>query len=332
MLTDRAFQIGYRQPLIPLETVFTSPNINWQRPKDDDWLLQPLRHDAAQRNYNSSVLESKEYFAVNTIDDWKLQDKFLRQKLQSILTEDAQTVMAVLNRGKTIRIFENKYHSQQLQAYGLTPQTAFGCLVHYLFQPKPDIFTHLQEITQQVTETARDSSTLLIGIQIRAGDNYLTRQDHSIDVQQYAAFFDCAQQIEQWALPQTGATTAKWFLVSDSTHLRSQAVARFGKDKVITAGSISVEHSAKETSVCKSGSCDVSSEGFQVAAAEWWLFSFARFHVISQYSGYGRSAAMLSFSENSIYTVPHKQQAKRIECSAKSFTELGDLPYEWSGI
>lgn len=321
MLTDRAFQVGHRDPLVPLQSIFDMPHINWIRPPDEPWLLEPLKHDAKQRSYNASVQPM--YTAINTIDDWKLQDKFLRQKLTDLLS-DSRTVLIAMNRGKTIRMFENTHHRAQLAAYQLTPETAFGCIARYLFQPKPEVFSHMGDLLGRLADA---KGQLVIGIQIRAGDTYLNKADHGIDINQFHAFFDCAKQIEAFA--EQGE--AKWLVVTDSMPLRHQILKIYG-DKVITSLHTPIEHSAKEMSVCKDSNCVVSSEGFKAAAAEWWMYSYARYHVISQYSGYGRSAAMMSFRKNSIYTVPYKQMSKTIMCSNTSFTELGDLPYEWSGI
>lgn len=357
MLSGRAFQISHRSPLIDLQAVFTSKHIDWIRPvpspEEENWIILPLKHDARIRNYNESILSLKEYYAVNTIDDWRLQDKFLRQHLHALLPQDYSTIFMVMNRGKTIRMFENVHHRKQLvEDYKLSAETAFGCLVHYLFQPRPQIFHHVQEVFQPVLHAAKSighdgtgkEPILLIGIQIRTGDPTLARSaEHHINLDHYHAFFDCARQIEAFAMnstkssnnsSQTRYSSSKWFLVSDSIVLRQEAVKRFGADKILTSLQIPVEHSAKESSVCKDGStgCTVSNAGFEAATAEWWLFSFTRYQVISQYSGYGRSAGMLSMHPNSIYTIPYKQMGRSVICNAASFTELGDMPYEWSGI
>jgi hypothetical protein len=332
MLTNRVFQVGHRDPLISLDTIFSAPNINWIRPPDEEWLLEPLKYNTKTPTYNNSILESKQYFAINTLDNWKLQDRFLRDKISSVIG-DARISLIVMNRGRTIRIFENANHASQLKTMHLNASTTIGCIVHYLFQPKPSIFTHISEVFQRVTDATASENTLVIGIQIRAGDAYLSKVSHAIDLNQFGAFFDCALQIEEFALANASRyTSVKWLVASDSMPLRHEIVQKYGADKVITALHSPIEHSAKETSVCKAANCTVSPVGFQVAAAEWWLYSFAHYHVISQYSGFGRSAGMLSFYPNSIYTIPYKAMSKTITCSESSFTELLDLPYEWSSM
>lgn len=71
--TDRAMQIGNRKELEHLEMSFTSPYINWTRSQDPDWLIEPLKHKAIERNYKQEVLDTKEFYGLNTIDNYKLQ-------------------------------------------------------------------------------------------------------------------------------------------------------------------------------------------------------------------------------------------------------------------
>jgi hypothetical protein len=360
MVTNRIFQIGKRAPLPNIEEVFQSPYIDWTRKDyEPEWIIEPLQHKAKVRNYNSTILDNKQYFAVNTIDDWKLQDKFLRQDISVLLGKEYQYSYIVMNRGKTIRIFENQNHVKQLQETGMNSSTCFGCIVDFLIQPKPFIFLHtwtefleIRKYTSnyyhsyfkdQQQQSSIPPQTLIIAIQIRTGDENLSNEQHSLQLSSYSAFFACAQQIEEMILsskqidPITQITyeNAKWYLVTDSLSLRKEAVNVYGKDKIITNLVSKIEHSSKESSVCQGGSksaCEVSTEGFATAAAEWWLMSYARYHVITLYSGYGRSAAMHSLYPNSIYTIQNKKFNSPVVCNSQSFTDLETLSYDWSGI
>lgn len=126
--------------------------------------------------------------------------------------------------------------------------------------------------------------------------------------------------------------SAKWLLVTDSATLRKEAVAHYG-EKFITNPHLKIEHSSKESSVCKGNqpNCQVSNEGFTTAAAEWWLLSYARYHVISLYSGFGRSAAFHSLYPHSIYTIQTAKAKSPVICE-RTFTDLETLSYDWSGI
>lgn len=333
ILTNRAIQISNRGLLPPLNLAFHFPNIHFNRKEDEPWLIEPLKHKASVRNYNESVLESKKYFAVNTLDDFRLQDRLLRGNLTDILGgSNIETVLMVTNRGKTIRMFENQNYVKYLTDHmGLNPSTAFGCLANYLIQPKPKIF--LSAFSEFSNLTNPDPSVLKIAIQIRTGDSSLENIQHSIDLWKYSAFFSCAEQIENFAfnLTEFKFTKAIWYLATDSLPLRKAALEKYG-NKIITNLNIKLEHSARDKVQCLGGDCPVSDEGFRMAVAEWWMQSFAHYHVISEYSGYGRSAAMLTLNASTIYTIRYKMQSKFVQCDPKTFTDLENLAYDWSGI
>ena len=42
LLTNRAFQVGKIKYLHDLDVALSQPNINWVRPRDEDWLIEPL--------------------------------------------------------------------------------------------------------------------------------------------------------------------------------------------------------------------------------------------------------------------------------------------------
>lgn len=322
LLTNRAFQTSIRIPLPDLGKVFSSSYISWGRGEDPEYLIEPLREKASHRQYNESIISKGEFFAINTINDIKLQDRFLRQDLNKELGS-SENVMIVMNRGKTIRMFENSYHRDDLTKMGLTPDTAFGCIANFLFEPKPEIFAPF------LTELGmlKEKNVLKIGIQIRAGDSYLMNNHHTADLNHFMGHFACAQQIEDFARGENQRVI--WYLVSDSMPLRTAAKEKFG-DKLVTSVGSKIEHSAKEASVCKEN-CTTSDAGIMAAAAEWWLFGACDYHVISVYSGYGRSGAMRSLRRNSIYTIDHKGRGPA-KCDNTSFTDLENLSYDWSGI
>lgn len=329
MLTNRAFQIGRRRELPNLELAFDAANFNWTRKRDEDWLIEPLKHKANPRNYNESVIQSRKYFAVNTLDDYRLQDRLLRGNLAELMGgDDIHTTLMVINRGKTIRMFENQNHVKQLKEMGLTPETAFGCITHYLLAPKPEIFL---PVLPQLRILRGNERVLKIGLQIRSGDRMMMSPHHQVDSGEYSAFFSCAEQIEQFALKDGKYDSAVWFLVTDMKSIRESAVKKYGESKIVTSLQVSIEHSSKEVSVCQN--CDpVSHHGFTGAAAEWYMLSMADYFVVSRYSGFGRSAGMLSMRPNSIYTVINGKEKAPITCNSQSFSDLETISYEWSGI
>lgn len=328
MLTKRTFMVGKRPELLDLELVFDSPNINWSRPPDPLWLFEPLQYKAAKRNYNSSVLAAKEYYALNTIDDYRLQDKLIRQNLNDLLGGSSKTTLIAINRGKTIRMWENPHHRDQLAKWGLNSYNTFGCLTNYLLKPKEEIFAPVHKIASKMLDP--NPSILKIAIQIRVGDWALAKESHSINIHQYRGYFHCAEQIEAFAKQKKEYSEVIWYLASDSLPLREAAVKHYGI-KVLTQTNGTLEHSAKESSVCAVGNnCAVSEVGFRMAAAEWWLLGLANYYVITRYSGYGRTAGFRSLNKDSIYTI-HNSKAL-ITCSNTTFSDLETMSFDWAGI
>ena len=337
--TDRAVQSGRRPPLLPLETFFTSPYINWTRAYDPDWLLVPLHEKANPKQYNDTIVKSGEFNAVNTHNNWKLLDAFLRQDIDKIFGAPQQfkNVMLLMNRGKTIRLFENSHYAQRLtEEMRLTPETAFGCMVSFLLQPRPEVFASgggLAQILEKLTVPSpeQDQDVLKIAIQIRAGDANLLANKDTADGAHFQAYFKCAQEIEEWA-KKSPSQRVLWYLTTDSRRIREYAVARFGAEKVLTSLSTTIEHSSKEASTGCSNNCTVSNTGFMHAAAEWWMIGACHYHVITLNSGYGRSAAARSLRRNSIYTVREDRKHPMKVCNNTTYTDLEQLSYDWSGL
>lgn len=356
LLTNRAVQVGNRPELTNLEVAFTSTHVNWTRAQDPPWLIEPLKYKATTRNYNESVLASGLYYGVNTIDDIRLQDRFLRQDIEEIVGgKDVLTSFVSINRGKTIRIHENSHYADRLKNMGLTDYNTFGCMVNYLLKPKPEIFLPvmnqynglMRPISSSAVATtvatiaaAADSSSkavpppLVIGIHIRMGDAHHDKTHH-VDVDSVGPFFQCAQEIEDWASKERKYSKVIYYLLTDSMKLRTSAIERYGIDKILTTLNHTIEHSAKEQSVCGDGAdCSVSTLGYRTAAAEWWLLGLADYHVITKYSGFGRSAAFRGMKRDNVYTINVNKRGdpQWTSCNNQSFTSLEDMSYDWSGI
>jgi hypothetical protein len=124
--------------------------------------MYPLK--APDKQYNSSILASKEYYAINLLDDTEYQDKILHERWDELMGGEAKTTLIVSNRGKTIKMFENKYHRAQLFNWGLSNYNAFGLLSSSLLRPKDEIFIPVYETFKRVTDS--DPKLLKIGIQV----------------------------------------------------------------------------------------------------------------------------------------------------------------------
>eukprot|EP01038_Epipyxis_sp_PR26KG_P008508 gene8508-11500_t len=335
LVTERAFQIADRKELPLLETAFFINNIDWRRPLDPDWLLEPLRFQAKVEGYNETVLKNKEYLSINIIDKGGYVDHLMNfDKLKGLIPNDVKTVLILNNRGRTILMS----HFPTIRQMGLTPENTFGCLFNYLMKPKPEIFLPVyNEFTKMVGKS--DSETYKpyrIMIQIRVGDEQWTNKDYSIELNDYVAYFNCAQHIENSVISQTakdGNTNNStnppvvWYLLTESLTLRKLAAEKFGS-KIVSSTNVVLEHSGKEfKGDCKGDNCAVSSVGFSTAVAEWWLGAFADSFIVSHRSGYGKSSAMRSMHGNSIYVINKGKEHGRCHKS-----HIGNIATSWSGM
>ena len=110
------------------------------------------------------------------------------------MRKDTKTVLMISNRGKTIHMYNNRFHQQQLQEMGMTRYSTFGCLVNFLLQPKSEIF--LPFLPEFKAMTDRDPSVLKISIQIRVGDSVW---DSAASTEQHQRNRHRHKQIRYWA-------------------------------------------------------------------------------------------------------------------------------------
>ena len=105
------------------------------------------------------------------------------------------------NRGMIYRASSKYQHLQpRLQELGLKPQTTFGCILNYLFRPKPPALDFISKYTSVLTLP----SVFSVGIQIRTGDASMksAEYDATNTVGLHKDFFRCADQLaEIYALP-----------------------------------------------------------------------------------------------------------------------------------
>lgn len=313
LAAGRKFQIGLLPGLHPLQSAFNSPHINWKRSQDPDWMIEPLYESAITKDYNQTV-SWKSLAAFNMIGG-RLTELWDGDLISQ--SADTDTLMVASNRGHTVALFDNSFIKPFLDGIGLSPATAFGCIVNYLLVPRPEIFADLGPQLKAINE----HQGLKIGIQIRVGDAMMNA---NVTVDDFDAYFACAVNIEQFAAQQ--GQRVLWILASDSHQLRQQAVTKFG-DKVVTAN-IQPEHSSKEASVC-SVDCKVSTNGFLTAAGEWWLLGMSDFFVISANSGFGRTAAFRSLRSEATFTI---RPGMPPQCGADSFDGTKKLAADWAGI
>ncbi|KAG9291756.1 hypothetical protein G9A89_012041 [Geosiphon pyriformis] len=262
LLTNRAFLAEWQVPL-PLDTIFDSPNIDW--------------------NYNSTDprslikdLERKELDVVNF--SGKLLDQLFLHSNWTLKYPE-HFINFRTNRGMVIRTFNSKIYAPQLNEMGMRPYTALGCIIDYLFKPTPAAFYFISEYTALLSLPTIFS----VGIQIRTGKKSgmleTNNQQPQPKLEHYKDYFQCADQLSKTY----AATNQKvvYFLITDSEKLQQEAVERL--DNVFISG-FPIDSSRR-----RKGHAD----GIHNAIIENWILSETTYRIISP-GGYGKLAAFHS--------------------------------------
>lgn len=328
LLTGRAFSLctGIGDQ-IPFEDVYDAHNINWTAAHDNLSMLPEsvprTNGDAPRGPPDSAGKKYQHWNLLNPEENAKSKEVFdlFTSGNLSNLGAEKEVVFFTLNRGVTVRLFDNPYHAQQLRALGLTPETAFGCAMEFLFQPNPV----MQDMMQPSINVL--APVLSIGIHIRAGDHIFHHPD-AINLDDARNFFECALQIEadlrqrEKARHKKTKIGIKWFFLSDSVKLRRSASEQY-KRKIHTMAEMLVEHTFGEHGVGEKP--NASQKGFITAASEHWLFGYMDVHIVDANSGFGQSGAMRTFLDGDMYVVDRGKEPRCQKDRHVSIKEIGHM-------
>lgn len=308
LMTGRTFLAEWQAP-VPLEMVFDSPNVDWSFDSSDpDVVLRMLDtrpRDIDIIHFNAPQMDR--LFAESSWDQ-KWPEPWLRM---------------FTNRGMIIRSFEYQQLRPKLMALGLKPHTAFSCILDFLFRPHPSALDFITDYTALLALP----NIFSIGIQIRTGDTSMINPayDQSNTIEKHDNFFRCADQIAKtFAMPDQRVV---YFLITDSEHLRQDAVERL-QDRTIVSG-LPIEHIHK-----RRGHVD----GVHNAIIENWILAKTTYRVISQ-GGYGKLATFHSKRLHStVLMFPNGNvdlqgiyQRPAPDCSREdAFTTFREMANEWS--
>ena len=187
-------------------------------------------------------------------------------------------------------LFRNPRYAAALAAAGLEHDTAFGCVVAHMARPRPAAFARFRcELAVLL-----NASVVTVGMHIRAGANYdLSFLGALPEAQKTAAFYDpwwaCAEHVGAQLQAQSPGARVVWYLLSDSVEVRRAAQSRFG-DRVLTRTD---DGFAPVHTRSSQGMQNVTRQGFLDAVMEQWALSLADAFIISEWSGFGRQAAVL---------------------------------------
>ena len=152
------------------------------------------------------------------------------------------------------RSFSYGHLQNRISSLKLKPLTAFSCILNYLFRPKPPALAFISDYSSVFALP----SVFSVGIQIRTGDASMKDPEYdttnALDV--HSAFFKCADQLaEMYSMPDqkvrhfnprrvnrlSCARQVLYYLVTDSAHLREEAIRKLGNKVVVTGAGESVE-------------------------------------------------------------------------------------------
>lgn len=233
-------------------------------------------------------------------------------------------------------LIENPHYRRRLRGLGLTLQNAYAHAYHFLLRPRRlGLSRYARELTAM-----QSNSTLRIAIHVRVGVHhdgaFLAAAPEAPPaplVQRFSPFFSCAEEVEGQLMGLLGRKRVLWYLISDSMGLREEAQVAW-PDKVLTRTSeLALAHSrssllgplVQSNSTCTS---------FLDSAMEHWLFGLADAHVISQWSGFGRTGSLVhvtSHLRKPVFQV-YPLNPAQVSCALGSTASIKDVSSHVPGI
>jgi len=205
---------------------------------------------------------------------------------------NVSTLLMASNRGRSYLLFDNPHHNRTLLSMGLRRESALGCVMHYLFTPKPEACGESCRVIHSALIEAGKQGVLRVGIHVRVGD-HIWNPLALASVRLADPFISCADEIVATRTPPAieGQPKRLYYLISDSMLVRSKAKDTYG-DHVITDLDGPVMHT--DCAPHNPDKCHQVSKGLAHATMELYLFSLCDVHVVSMHSGFGLLGAWMS--------------------------------------
>lgn len=295
LLSGRAFQIHCYSGWAEFEIAFDAPNIDWII---RDSIRSSLVQDIIQNRTNSSDAVALLYENGYPLFSKEFEEQY--SDAAPLIFGSVPTVVVQSNRGNIHRLLdvESPFH-RFFANFGMSPGNGVFCAFHFLFSPRPNVI----QLAIPFSSKLADPDTLKIGIQIRTGDEafFMVPKETLDNSHYYQNFFGCAKHLESIHNP-TGSKRVIWYLMSDSMHLRKDAVGLYG-DKVLT----DLNHSAIH--IGNAGTHEERAEGLQLVMAEVYTFSLCDYFILSHNSGIAKLAVWISNNrrEDNVF-VEHRDQ------------------------
>eukprot|EP00195_Chlamydomonas_chlamydogama_P011934 CAMPEP_0202891552 /NCGR_PEP_ID=MMETSP1392-20130828/1587_1 /ASSEMBLY_ACC=CAM_ASM_000868 /TAXON_ID=225041 /ORGANISM="Chlamydomonas chlamydogama, Strain SAG 11-48b" /LENGTH=422 /DNA_ID=CAMNT_0049575341 /DNA_START=251 /DNA_END=1520 /DNA_ORIENTATION=+ len=280
-----------KQP--PLEVAFDAPFV--------DWACPGAYWKGAGSEFLHLTREDGDFHSPRA----KLYRDFVLGDIRNLKGNNVTTWHIAIQRGLSVAIFHNLAHAPELRQLGLRPDTAFGCALAYLMRPNRKT---LWLVPRPLLAVMTDESFMKIGLQLRTGDKVI-RSGHNANASSGSIsdatftriaepFFRCAQALEDDLVRLTGVSRERvlWYLMTDSVAVRLRALERYGPAKLLVFNATKIELFTH-----------VSAEGFRFLVMEHWLLQQAHYHIITERSGLGRTAAFASLRDNNVFTLNLQQ-------------------------
>eukprot|EP00898_Chlorokybus_atmophyticus_P000983 jgi/Chlat1/1886/Chrsp145S02206 len=205
-----------------------------------------------------------------------------------------KVVVINFNRGVVSMAFRETGPQMRLQAMGLHPDTAFGCLLHFIMRPSSTVHSLFARYSQVLD----DPTVFSVGIHIRTGDSSfqknanLTVLDHDEYGTQFQEYFETAQVLADYHA-QPGQRVV-WYVMSDNKALKDDARRRYTSRMLTT--DIEAAHIDREIweKAAREGKKKDPNRSLQESLGEWWLLSKCKYFVLKRTSGFSRTALAYS--------------------------------------
>ena len=237
LLSQRAFQRLSYGSLPNFLDAYDSPNINWTVsgvPKKLYACMTPPYEEKKSRKCfqmqrQTPKFNGMRYYPMHLTYGQHRIFSFSNLTAEPRGKSDVEVVIYSGHRGRTYATFDNPYHRGQLEKLGLKRETCFACLFHFLFRLKSEACSAACIRLRNGMLAAKEKNALIIGIQIRIGDEFLVN-DTQTPLSIAEKHLRCAENITR-SLPMGVAW--KLLIISDSLKLKQAIRDRYGDDVVL---------------------------------------------------------------------------------------------------
>ena len=331
LISDRAFLIERVElednTQRTIEFAYHPINVNWTSPllhRDVyECLLPPYPKECPQSQGAKTYFNGRDGLRYRRIMGVNANLDFHKVNLIKGY-EDVDLLISAINRGGSVRIFDNPFHREfLLNKLKLTPQTAFPCLFHFLFHMNQEACDETCiSVAKQLRRGSKESLHVSIGIHVRNPEN--GAPEH----------FYCADSIID-RYKQQGYEILV-VLVTTSAALQLVAQQKYGDILLLPSGKpkdadilydrdLGVQRTREEK-------VELDRKGIIDSARDYYILSLTDIQVLSPKSGFGVVGSMIGLKKKHIMYRMNPGGEQR-QCGLKpDGDDLTVFADEWSGL